>query len=362
MRLTPFLALSLSAPAVAQIAVEDFENGNPDVWGVEFVQPGAHDTTGGNPDGRVEISVSNTMSLLPAAMITTANPTHPYQGDFRALGVTGFDFDRQVETGAANFGSILFLVLGNDGGTFADYSDDTWVFVNTGDFFQFGFSPWTSVSTPIPSGETALPTGWDAAALPNSPNVALTPDEQWNAVIEDVSYVGICMNRPFNGGFWFGSHIISFDNIALNGDGTLGTNYCTPAVTNSTGVPAEIRATGSAVTVVNSLSVTADQLPLNASCYFLTSQTQGFTPNPGGSQGNLCLDGAIGRYVGPGQIMNSGSAGAVTLDLDLTMTPTPTGLVSIQAGETWNFQGWYRDSIGGSATSNFTDGVSILFQ
>ncbi|MEM6569345.1 MAG: hypothetical protein AAF957_13095 [Planctomycetota bacterium] len=362
MRLTPFLALSLSAPAVAQIAVEDFESGNNDVWGVEFVQPGAHMATGGNPDGRVEITVANSMSQLPAAMVTTANPTHPYQGDFRALGVTGFDFDRQVESGAANFGSILFLVLGNDGGTFNDFSDDTWLFVNTGDFFQFGFAPWTTVSTPIPSADTTLPLDWDVAALPNSPYVGQTPDEIWNTVMQDVSYVGICMNRPFNGGFWFGSHVISFDNIALNGDGALGTNYCTPAVGNSTGVPGEISASGSPLVSLNMLALTADQLPLNASCYFLTSQTQGLTLNPGGSQGNLCLDGAIGRYVGAGQIMNSGSAGSVTLNLDLTMTPTPTGFVSIQAGETWNFQGWYRDAVGGSATSNFTDGLSILFQ
>ena len=83
---------------------------------------------------------------------------------------------------------------------------------------------------------------------------------------------------------------------------------------------------------------------------------------PGGSQGTLCLGGAIGRYVGPGQIVNSGSTGEITLAIDLTQTPQPTGLVSVQPGETWNFQAWYRDAIGGSATSNFTDGLSITFQ
>ncbi|MDG1984154.1 MAG: hypothetical protein P8M11_06290, partial [Planctomycetota bacterium] len=72
--------------------------------------------------------------------------------------------------------------------------------------------------------------------------------------------------------------------------------------------------------------------------------------------------GAIGRYVGPGQIVNSGATGEVTLPLDLTQTPQPTGFVSVQPGETWNFQAWYRDSVGGSATSNFTDGLSITFQ
>jgi len=77
---------------------------------------------------------------------------------------------------------------------------------------------------------------------------------------------------------------------------------------------------------------------------------------PGNSVGVLCLGGAIGRYVRQGQILNSGTLGAFALALDLTGTPTPTGLVSIAPGEAWNFQAWYRDSVGGAATSNFTSG------
>ena len=38
------------------------------------------------------------------------------------------------------------------------------------------------------------------------------------------------------------------------------------------------------------------------------------------------------------------------------------GAVAVVAGETWNFQGWHRDAVGGSATSNFTQGVSVTFQ
>ena len=91
-------------------------------------------------------------------------------------------------------------------------------------------------------------------------------------------------------------------------------------------------------------------------------QTQGSVANPGGSEGILCLGGAIGRYVGPGQIVNSGATGEVSLALDLTQTPQPTGFVSVQPGETWNFQAWYRDAVGGTATSNFTDGLEVQFQ
>lgn len=146
------------------------------------------------------------------------------------------------------------------------------------------------------------------------------------------------------------------------GAGGLGTVYCAPAVPNATGVPGELVADGSPLVAQNDVTLEASALPLSSFGYFLTSRTQGMLPNPGGSQGTLCLAGSIGRYVGPGQIQNSGTTGGFALALDLTQTPTPTGFTSIGAGETWNFQVWYRDSIGGTATSNFTSAVSIAFQ
>ena len=95
--------------------------------------------------------------------------------------------------------------------------------------------------------------------------------------------------------------------------------------------------------------------------FFLTSRTQGFSANPGGSQGNLCLAGAIGRYVGPGQIQSSGATGSITLQLNLGAMPQPTGPVAAVAGQTWNFQAWYRDAVAGTPTSNFTDGLRVTF-
>jgi hypothetical protein len=144
--------------------------------------------------------------------------------------------------------------------------------------------------------------------------------------------------------------------------GSIGTSYCTPAVNNSTGNPSVLTASGSLVAATNDLTLEASSLPLNAFGYFITSVTQGFVPGAGGSQGNLCLSGAIGRYVGPGQIKNSGTVGEFSLLLNLTQTPTPTGFVSVIAGQTRNFQAWHRDAVGGAATSNFTQGQSITFQ
>ncbi|MFT5731536.1 MAG: hypothetical protein ACI8WY_000200, partial [Planctomycetota bacterium] len=110
------------------------------------------------------------------------------------------------------------------------------------------------------------------------------------------------------------------------------------------------------------LTLTASDLPLFGFGFFITSNDEGFVTNPGGSAGNLCLLGAIGRFVGPGQIQNSGSGGEIELTLDLTQIPTPTGFISIQAGDTRSFQLWHRDSSsGGTPTSNFTDGLRLTF-
>jgi hypothetical protein len=84
--------------------------------------------------------------------------------------------------------------------------------------------------------------------------------------------------------------------------------------------------------------------------------------NPGGSTGNLCLGGSIGRYTGPGQVQNSGALGTFSLAIDLTDMPTPTGGVPALVGQTWNFQAWFRDAILGLPTSNFTDALALTFR
>jgi hypothetical protein len=154
----------------------------------------------------------------------------------------------------------------------------------------------------------------------------------------------------------------TIDNLEFDaGPGTIGTVYCAPAVANSTGVPGELVATGSTVVANNDVTLVASSLPLSSFGFFLNSRTQGNVQQPGGSQGVLCLSGSIGRYVGPGQVMNTGMTGGFALQLDLTQMPTPTGPVPALAGETWNFQTWHRDAVGGVATSNFTSAVSIMF-
>jgi len=143
----------------------------------------------------------------------------------------------------------------------------------------------------------------------------------------------------------------------------IGTPYCSPAVVNTSGNSATLRASGSALASANNLTLVSSDMPANQFGFFLTSMTQGNIPNPGGSQGVLCLSGTIGRYVGAGQIMNGGAGGTFSLPLNLTQTPAGPVFVAISAGQTWNFQAWFRD-IGpmGQPWSNFTDGLSVTFQ
>ena len=150
-----------------------------------------------------------------------------------------------------------------------------------------------------------------------------------------------------------------FDNPGTTADGgPIGSNYCGPANLNSTGQPGLISAFGSEQVLNNDVRLDGDQLAINQFSMFVNSMTQGFVMPPG-SQGFLCLSGAIGRY--NGNIMNTGSGGTVSLQLDLANTPTPGGPVAIQAGETWYFQLWFRDFTTGP-TSNTTDAIEVMFR
>lgn len=139
----------------------------------------------------------------------------------------------------------------------------------------------------------------------------------------------------------------------------VGSNYCQAAV-NSTGDAAAMTSLGSPSAGANNLFLGASGMPAHSFCLLLAGRDQDFLPGAGGSAGNLCLGGAIGRLVG-GQVFGTGSTGRRIGRADLANHPTPTGFVSVAAGQTWNFQGWFRDTVGGVATSNYTEGLSIPF-
>ncbi|MEM6673930.1 MAG: hypothetical protein AAF726_13885 [Planctomycetota bacterium] len=125
---------------------------------------------------------------------------------------------------------------------------------------------------------------------------------------------------------------------------------------NSTGERGFLRAIGDRTTTADKALVVTD-LPANATGMFLASQATDSIALPGGSEGVLCLGGAIGRF----GLYTSGTSGQHAGTIDPNDIAQPTGSVSAIAGETWYFQSWHRDAVGGSATSNFTNAVGVVF-
>jgi hypothetical protein len=167
--------------------------------------------------------------------------------------------------------------------------------------------------------------------------------------------------RAFNSGAMF---VVDLAGIDMDGNGvaddceSVFTRYCDNAAPNSTGVPGTVSAAGSTLVDDQYLRLTAESLPQDSFGYFILSETQGFAANPGGSQGDICLGGTIGRLLA--QVTSSGSDGAITIDFDMDALPN-TLQPAVAPGDAWNFQLWYRDA-NPTATSNFTDAITVMFR
>ena len=137
---------------------------------------------------------------------------------------------------------------------------------------------------------------------------------------------------------------------------TLGTSFCSPAVLNSSGAPAEIDALGSIQIADEDFLVAARSMPADRFGYFLVGMGTG-TFSPPGAQGTLCLTGStIFRFAK--NVASTGATGEYALIIDLTALP---GHGAVKPGDTWNFQAWFRDANPGP-TSNFSDAVAVTFQ
>jgi hypothetical protein len=145
-------------------------------------------------------------------------------------------------------------------------------------------------------------------------------------------------------------------NFDRTGGTPIGEKFCF-SNPNSTGAGAHIFATGSATVADDAFTLNAQFLPSMSNGYFITSMGQVFVPNPAGSEGNLCIAGApVGRF--NNDVQNTGAGSTVSFSPDFNMWPQPTGFITLLAGDTWNFQYWYRDI---SSMNNFTDAVQVMF-
>lgn len=150
------------------------------------------------------------------------------------------------------------------------------------------------------------------------------------------------------------------------GGGTpVGKKFCTAEI-NSTGEAGHIFGTGSNVVANNNFVLNAQNLPASVMALAFNSQSNLIVAHPfistapGPSDGNLCISGPGGSDLGRFPVVQASASGDISLAVDLTSFPRPMGPIMVMAGETFNFQWWYRDSTPGG--SNFTDALEVEFQ
>lgn len=361
MRLSPLLlaalvpAAALTSSASAQVSVEGFDMGaNPDNWVAWFSAYNSISMTGGNPGACLELDnfTSGPATCHFVDIAPDDDPglaPHAHSGDWRAALVDKVSVDLDVQEGI--FGGDVVLELVSDPGT-PGFSGDDCIVRRT----LAGAGPlapgWETFSFDIASQQTTLPSGWDTDGV-------CSGDAAWNTVMTDMDQILIRYDGNPPAFCSFTSWILRVDNISVGstGSNSLGTNYCS-AVANSTGNAAAMSAAGSDLVSLNNVTLSCEQLPPGQFGLFVVSELQGFVPGAGGSLGNLCLSGTVGRY---NVVQNSGTTGEVQFGIDLGAVPQGAVAVATMPGDTWNFTFWYRDVVGGAAASNFADGLSITF-
>ncbi len=137
----------------------------------------------------------------------------------------------------------------------------------------------------------------------------------------------------------------------------IGDAYCAPAVPNSSGEAAALSARGSVIAAEQNFILEAGYLPAGTFGFALISRSASVTPSPGGSDGNLCLGGTIGRFAQ--NIVQADPGGRMGIALDLLDLPSPLA-PAVVGGDTWWFQIWFRDS-NPIPTSNFTNAIGVVF-
>lgn len=135
-------------------------------------------------------------------------------------------------------------------------------------------------------------------------------------------------------------------------------DVCPPPTLACDGEPNSVSASGASLAFLgsqslaaNAASLAAEDLPPSVPYLPILGMQQASIPL---GMGVLCVGSPISRMT-PGFASTTGQA-PIALDL-----PTPAPGATIQSGETWLFQVWYRDSVAGSSTSNLTSAIAVPF-
>ncbi|QDV08520.1 FG-GAP repeat protein [Planctomycetes bacterium Poly30] len=337
----------------------------------DFLVGAPGDDDGGSSSGRVTVFSGLDGSVLYA--LDGDFPGDLLGGKVSGLGdLDGDGFDDFIagmissdfagaDRGAARIysgfdGSAMFTVAGTEAGSeFGSAVGDAGD-VNGDGWLDFIVGSRLDPIMGLPAGSATVFSGFDASIIQRYESTE-SGDQFGDTAVGMGDANGDGFDDLFIGAFGFDG--AAFDGgrvLAYSGFDTLGETICGPAVLNSTGAPARILATGSLVAFDNDVTLSVVNLPLNSNGFFITSLDEFTVVGPGGSVGNICIASTvIGRYAG--NILNSGTSGAVSLGLDLTSVPQPASITTVVAGDTRYWQYWFRDI----PTSNFSDAVKITF-
>lgn len=134
---------------------------------------------------------------------------------------------------------------------------------------------------------------------------------------------------------------------------SLGSNYCDPGSRNSTGRSGLQFATGSTAVADNEFTLWATQLPVSRNPAVVLMGTGQDLVHPTGSAGPMCVGG--GELYRLPLLFTDDLPGGFRTRVDFS-SPFYGNL--IKAGETWNFQTWYRDGMG---PSRMTNALTVTF-
>lgn len=219
------------------------------------------------------------------------------------------------------------------------YSNDAGATPNA-DIFEVdlssdGGATWTNALTVGPTG-AGTSGGWIETSLDIGASVALTGDVRVRFIASDLGN-GSIVEAAID------------DVVVLAVDPPScppPTNYCVGGV-NGAGLSATMAAIGSQDVADQDLTLAVFGAASTQFGLFFYGPDQA---SAGLGNGTLCVGGSINRL----PVVSTDAFGAAQLALPFASLPTP-----IANGDVWNFQFWYRDTVG--AGSNLSDGLQITF-
>lgn len=225
-------------------------------------------------------------------------------------------------------------------------------------------------------------------------NSIQSPDDSWMELSAGETFISQFTTVVSNGQIVvdfvnnFPSTTQNITGIQIVPGTEIGVAYC-PGSANSTGGPAEMVMIGSPTASSQATGMVITNLPQFSFGFPIFSNAQG-SSTPMGSCGSLCVSGTVFRWLGQGPAGTGGSnifqsdvSGEVVQRLNWLepangggVTVDVASIFVVMAGESWNFQAWYRDSIiapgmcstpppmgtTGVAVSNLTNGYEVVWQ